>query len=137
MKTAFIFDIDGVLSDCSNRLPLILCDKPNWKEFFNRTKEDTLEIVTASICKMLGMYHEIIIITARPEWTRNMTEEWLIENNIQYDQLHMRSNDDHRPAHIIKKEVLKSLKHQVLAVFEDGDEIVKMYRDKGILCYQP
>jgi hypothetical protein len=51
----------------------------------------------------------------------------------------MRPEGDHRSDEVVKKEIWeKKIKpwYDVVAVFDDRDRVVKMWRDEGLLCVQ-
>lgn len=54
-------------------------------------------------------------------------------------ELHMRECNDHRSDDIVKKEIYEREikgKMDVMAVFDDRDKVVKMWREEGLLCCQ-
>lgn len=54
-------------------------------------------------------------------------------------EFHMRENGDHRPDDIVKNQLYNEYikdKFNVLCIFDDRDKVVKMWRDKGLLCNQ-
>ena len=87
MKRAIICDCDGTISLRTNRdtydFNSSIDDKPN-----------------SSIIELLKIYKEsgfsIIIVTAREEKFKKITEKWLFINNIEYDQIFFRDNKDAR-----------------------------------------
>jgi hypothetical protein len=51
----------------------------------------------------------------------------------------MRTEGDHRSDDIVKKEIYEKRIapwYDVVAVFDDRDKVVKMWRDLGLLCCQ-
>ena len=86
-----------------------------------------------------GEYCDLIILSGREDLCRNSTVEWLEKNNIFYDELFMRKTGDHRKDSIIKEEIFWEHiepNYNVIAVFDDRDQVVKMWRSLGLKCLQ-
>lgn len=126
----YIFDIDGTLAKMNGRSPYdmtkISTDIPN----HNIT-------MIARIISKSGL--PIIIVSGREDSCRDETEDWLINNNIPFNELFMRKTGDNRNDAIIKREIydleLKD-KYNILAVFDDRNRVVDMWRSLGITCLQ-
>lgn len=136
---AVIFDLDGVLSDCSRRVKYINHDKKrDFETFYKLQSKDKPFKKTIDLLNVLAQSYIIIILTARP--TRFMTETiaWLNKHNVSFDKLYMRERDD-IPDFIMKRntyyEVIKN-HYEVVAVFEDRDRVVDMWRKQGLTCWQ-
>jgi len=152
-----VCDIDGTLADCKHRRPH-LDEKPrNWKAFNEKMGEDTpvtalvallqqLSVVS-HMCEVNAIFHgcepawknTILIVSAREEAFRPVTESWLLHHGIPYHELLMRPLADYRDDQHIKQEILTDIitrygKPDI--VFEDRDRLVKMWRDADILCCQ-
>ena len=91
----------------------------------------------ARILKASGL--PIIIVSGRTDDCFKETTEWLINNNIPFDDLFMRKAGDTREDSIIKKEIfdnhLKN-RYNILAVFDDRNRVVSMWRSLGLTCLQ-
>lgn len=141
MKPAFIFDIDGTIADCSHRLEHIKKDNPDWDTFYSLCVNDKPIDYVCHLMRVLARNFEIVFVTGRSEKFRKHTVEWLksqFGSFVDYC-LFMRPDGDHRPDYELKKEIYK--KHikdnfDVLGVFEDRDQVVKMWRELGLTCYQ-
>lgn len=154
---AYIFDIDGTLADCSQRLHFILpkekdltgdidLDKiaPDWESFYKDCVNDKpIQPVLLLALDLIKSGQKIIFLTGRPCKYMNETLQWLqkyIDKDIK--GLWMRKNDDHRPDYIIKKEIYEThikpnLKNEcIYGVFEDRKQCVDMWRSLGLTCYQ-
>ena len=129
-----IFDIDGTLSDPSQRLHFL--ENKDWDSFYEHCDEDPVISHVSFLAQELGKDHRIFILTGRPERVRKKTQKWLMEHCIPYDRLLMRKDGDHRPDYVIKAEMVDSLKLPIWLAIDDRDRVVKMFRDKGILCLQ-
>lgn len=153
----YIFDIDGTLADCSQRLHFILPPKedisgdidldkiaPDWDAFYKDCVNDKPIAPTIELLRALQEYGaKIIYVTGRPCKYMNETIQWLKKYTEQPVRcLYMRKNDDHRPDYIVKKEIYETqikpnLKNEYIAgVFEDRKQCVDMWRSLGLTCYQ-
>lgn len=140
MKTA-LFDIDGTLSDPSEFLHLIQEPPKKWKEWHNNVQNHGVHHDIVSQMRMMWDYRYIIfLVTARSEICRPGTIEWLDKHKInEYHGLIMRDNKDFRPDHEVKLDVLTKLRndgYDVKFAFEDRDQVVQMYRNNGVRCFQ-
>lgn len=145
MKTV-IFDLDGTLALIDKRRAV--STKPNgklhWGKFFD-PKNISLDepnvpvIESAKAHKLMG--NKVIIFSGRSADTRTATIDWLIDNEVPYDELHMRPSKDYRPDNILKADMFDDVigwdnKDQVLCVYDDRDQVVKTWRDMGLTCFQ-
>lgn len=137
----YIFDIDGTIADCSQRLHFIQQEKPDWDSFYKDCVNDkpiptTLEV----LCALQKHGATIIFVTGRPEKYMDETMRWLCgQLNANCVSLFMRKNGDHRPDYIVKKEIYdECIKpyHHINGVFEDRKQCVDMWRSLGLTCYQ-
>jgi hypothetical protein len=62
----------------------------------------------------------------------------MIDNGIPYDKLLMRQAEDTRKDSIIKLELFNEVKldYYVVGVFDDRNQVVELWRDLGLQCYQ-
>jgi len=139
-KRAVIFDIDGTLSNLDHRLHFIKDGAHDWSSFFANCIADTL---VHPVADMLRRYHDdpditVLIATGRPSDYGPHTISWLAKNDIQYETLYMRNEDDYRNDAIIKREILHKIQENYEVVFtvDDRQRVVDMWRDEGILCMQ-
>lgn len=127
---AHIFDIDGTLSIIGDRDPYdasrCLEDTPNW-----------------DVCDVLIMLSEggskIIFVSGRSEDHRKQTEEWLYQNIGFAGPLYMRASGDSRKDSIVKSELFDTHiapYYWVAGVFDDRQQVVDMWRAKGLTCFQ-
>lgn len=140
MKT-ILFDIDGTLADIEHRRGYLDQDKPDWKSFNAEMGGDTPNAPVVALYKSLWMSdaYELILVTGRNERSRSLTEKWLTWNEIPFDQILMRPDNDSRADHIIKEEILNRLlaMNKVIEfVVDDRQQVVDMWRRNGITCLQ-
>ena len=134
-----IYDVDGTLALKGDRSP------------FDESKVD-LDSVNHPVADMLrkkhleyGFYnilkkkHKIIIVSGRTDACRDLTIKWLNDNKIPFDELYMRKEGDVRKDAIIKEEIYNEHikdKYYIEYIVDDRDQVVKLYRDLGLLCLQ-
>ena len=156
-----VFDIDGVLADCSHRLHYIQGENKDYDKFYSKEElwkdkvlksgQTLVHALDRSIDKdaknkffneEIGEFSRIRIafITGRNESCKLATTKWLWDNISEYTlHLHMRPKNDYRPAHEVKKDLIE--KHigfeNILFAFDDDDQVNEMYKKRGIVCYKP
>lgn len=137
---AYIFDIDGTLALKGDRSPYdyskVLEDKPN--------------IPIIRIAWDLAETNRILFCSGRPDTCRQDTRDWLFkhmvspaffpaENNLfmrdpSRDPVHAQRKDS-----IVKEEIYREQIepfYEVLAVFDDRNQVVEMWRSLGLTCLQ-
>lgn len=118
-----VFDIDGVVADVRHRLHHLT--RGRWHAFFAAADRDGLLEEGARLVADLAARHEIVWLTGRPEWLREVTETWLGAHGLPVDEVHLRPDHDYRPAPLYKLDVLRRLAPRgVAAVVDDDDEVV-------------
>lgn len=132
LPVAVVVDIDGTLtSDMNGRSPY------DW----GRVDEDTprFSVVDLTVALSNQGSVEIILMSGRDSAARQKTEAWLQENDVRYGQLHMRAEGDNRRDDLVKYELFNEHirdKYRVWFVLDDRDQVVKMWRDLGLDCFQ-
>ena len=140
MPKAVIFDIDETLANNDERQKILKDNVHNWQNFFNEMGNDTVNKAISEIYDIIKKTkkYKMLIVTGRPETYRKITEQWLIWNHIEYDNLYMRSENDCRSDVDVKREILQKIREQydVSFVFDDRTSVVKMWREEGLVCFQ-
>lgn len=130
LPDAYIFDIDGTLAIMNGRSPYD----------YTRVSEDLLNEHVAIILDTLKKAgNQIIICSGRNIDCIDETMNWLNEFDIPYDALLMRKSDDRRKDSIVKREIyMSNIKdnYNVLGVFDDRNQVVELWRDLGLTCFQ-
>lgn len=136
-----VSDMDGTLADCTGRRQYVrnLNNDPefktDWGKFFALVETDKVnEDIKAKLKQAKGTGLDVIIVSARPEYIRSKTENWLTKHEIPYDRLIMRGSSDHRPDEIVKKEMLDNFldKSKIQDWYDDRPKVIRMLRDNGI-----
>lgn len=132
----FAVDIDGTLANCDHRLHHVSGGRKQWNAFFADMVSDTLYEETHEVMQALQKAgHTAIIVSARPDNYREITERWLADHNVRYTKLYMRKAEDFRKDSIVKKEILDQITAEWgkpwLAI-DDRDQVCKMWKDNGV-----
>lgn len=120
-----VFDLDGTLADSGHRQHFLEGARRDWAAFFSAAVDDpplregvSLALASAEEC-------EVVYLTGRPERCRRDTLAWLEQQGLPRGRVHMRRNDDRRPARRTKLEILKRLgRERGVRVLVDDDELV-------------
>lgn len=129
-RKVYLFDIDGTLASMSDRSPF------EW----NKVGEDDPRrqvIITAQALAQAG--YEIVVMSGRDSVCREETIAWLEFYDIPFVDLFMRAEGDMRKDNIVKQELFdKHIRdfYDVVAVFDDRDQVVDMWRAMGVDCFQ-
>jgi hypothetical protein len=120
-----VVDLDGVLADVRHRLHHVSSPPKDWEAFFAAAPADpVLEEGRETVTKLAEVF-DVVYLSGRPERCREDTVSWLRSNGLPEGELHLRSQGDHRPARLVKVEVLDRLSAQrSIAVLVDDDPLV-------------
>lgn len=129
LPDAIICDIDGTLA---------LFDGNPYDRDFSK------DVVAEEVKHIVNNYHSMgfrtIIVSGRKNKHFEVTQKWLEDNNILYDELHMpRSESDWRKDYILKEEIYNDNikgKYNVFFVLDDRDQVVRLWRNLGLKCLQ-
>lgn len=134
LTPAYIFDIDGTLAHIDPENPRDVYDA-------SRAHEDLLDRSVFNILNMIvdTTVVEVVIMSGRTEDHRKETEFWLDKNGIGYAELLMRPSGDLRKDSVVKNELFREHvepNYNVLGVFDDRQQVVDMWRQIGLKCFQ-
>ena len=142
----YLFDIDGTLTDTSKRLHYISGETKDWAAFYANAAHDTPIWETITIARALhNAGQRIFMSTGRPESTRGLTMAWMSKYRVPVEVLYMRTDNDHREDYVVKSELLDQiilhnppsvLYNSIGGAFEDRQQVVDMYRSRGLRVYQ-
>lgn len=140
MMKAVIFDIDGTLADNSHRQLWVQQRPKDWDKYNDTMNMDLPVHRVISLLKMF-VYggHKALLCTGRNEQYRQRTVLWLRNNNVPFDYLYMRRDNDRRPDYIVKEEMLGRILESGFVpeyVVDDRKSVVDMWRKNGLLCLQ-
>lgn len=157
MTPLYIFDLDGTLALIEHRRHLVTGETKDWPAFFAACVDDlpnTPVIETLKALRKSGA--EIWIWSGRSDAVLKPTLAWLAGHECMRDidargceshyhvvplpYFRMRPAADHRPDEVLKAEWLDALTPyelgRIVAIFEDRDRMVKLWRSRGIACFQ-
>jgi hypothetical protein len=139
----YIFDIDGTIAKIDHRLHFIQQAEPDWNAFYQAAVNDTpiWEVISVARALHEAGGHKIIMSTGRSEDIRLLTAKWLINYRVPFATLYMRGAGDHREDNIVKSELLDRIiadnpTLKIGGAFEDRQQVVKMYRNRGVKVFQ-
>ena len=138
-----IFDVDGTLMDIETRRKWLEGPTPNWTKFMDPKEMETdtpnQHVMEVAEC-MHDAGHEIVIVSARNERHREVTEHQLKQNFGEFwSHMFLRPDDSFEPDNQFKQRVLDELikaDWKPDMVFDDRDQVVEMWRANGIQCFQ-
>jgi hypothetical protein len=140
-----IFDVDGTLLNIEHRVPLIRPvngGKKDWTAFRHAAIHDVPHPEIMEIAIALHMAcHRLIVCTGRMEKERGVTIASLGGAGfpLYSAPIYMRANDDVRPDHVIKLELLAKIREDGFSpalVFDDRQQVVDMWRAQGLRVCQ-
>lgn len=131
MPDAILVDLDGTVALMGHRSPYdstrVHLDTPN-------------QPVIRAVRAMYEAGHTIIYCSGRTDDSREATEAWLDKHvGVPYAALHLRKTGDSRKDSIVKREIFdRELRHawHIVAVFDDRNQVVKMWRELGLTVFQ-
>ena len=138
-KNTYVFDLDGTLALVDHRRALLDGDKPDWHSFNKASLLDPPnEAVSHVLRSLFATGFEIWIVSGRSDVAELETRGWLTKHEVPFHHLLMRSASDSRPDDVLKREwALKyAFQETVLAVFDDRNSVVNMWRNLNIPCFQ-
>lgn len=132
-----LFDIDNTLADMDHRIHYVQRDPIDYEEFEAQAAYDQPiwpTIMTAQAYKKAGK--QVWVWSGRTTNIYDLTAKWLVDNNVPYDQLLLRSPEvaEREPAELTK---LNWLLHgpvpadRVTCAFDDDRNVVRVLRTKG------
>lgn len=153
MKPLYIFDLDGTLALIEHRRHFV--ERPrgeqDWKGFFSACSGDYPNEPIIKVMESLRRFSDIWIFSGRSDEARSKTVEWLTTHTSfasydfdaafgAQDILTMRQEGDYTPDDALKESWLLSMldedRKRLVAVFDDRDRVVQMWRKHGITCLQ-
>lgn len=136
-EECIIVDIDGTLAHIADgRSPY------DASRAMNDSLDDAVSVVTAM---MYNHGYKVIVLTGRNEEHREVTEQWLKENGVEYDELYTRLNSDvdengkMLEDSIVKERLFRTHvqpRFNVKFVLDDRNRVVQKWRELGLKCLQ-
>lgn len=136
-----IFDIDGTLARIDHRRQYLSQSPPDWAKFNSAMSSDSPNPAVVALYNLIwhSARYEVLLVTGRNERHRIDTEAWLDKHQIPYDMIMMRPDGDFRADEVFKEELLDGLledQRDIEFVVDDRQQVVNMWRRRGITCFQ-
>lgn len=128
-----VFDIDGVLADASHRQHFVAQRPKDWDSFFAAVGDDPVIEQGRARLLAMGIDHEVVLVSGRPESTRAATVAWLERHGMGRPALVLRAEHDYRPAAIAKADLLAGLMGEsgIICVIDDDEVVVQALSQLG------
>ncbi len=128
-----VLDIDGVLADARHRLHHLRGGRKNWGAFFAAAGDDPALDEGVRRAHDAARSHALVYLSGRPERLRGVTQGWLDGHGLPSGALLMRPDADHRPARVLKPQLLARVAaHGRIALVVDDDlEVCQALRALG------
>ena len=149
MKPLYIFDLDGTLALIEHRRHIIedpSRDGSKWRRFYAACVDDLPNEPVIRVMESLRRFADVWIFSGRSDEVRQQTEDWIerhtsfTHGGLRDGALTMRQEGDYTADDVLKKQWLDNMlvddRQRLVAVFDDRDRVVKMWRDAGVPCFQ-
>lgn len=150
MSPLFIFDLDGTIANVDHRRHMVegkKATRDDWHMFYLSCVHDSVNIpVMTTLMAHYERGCEVQIWSGRDEMARELTLTWLqaamfmSRSAVEKLLVHMRPHDDTTPDHQLKRAWLNKMspvdRARIIAVYDDRDKVVQMWREEGIACFQ-
>jgi phosphoglycolate phosphatase-like HAD superfamily hydrolase len=131
--TFAVFDIDGVLADVTHRLHHLQSRPKRWDAFFAAAAADPVLEPGRRRALEAAREHALVYVSGRPERLRGATQQWLDDHGLPSGALVLRRDRDHRPARVLKPELLRQVARsgRVVLVVDDDAQVCQALREAG------
>ncbi|MGD6740911.1 LNS2 domain-containing protein [Streptomyces sp. BH106] len=120
-----VFDLDGTLADTAHRQRFLERRPRDWDAFFAAAPQDPPLAEGIALVLSSAKECDVVYLTGRPERCRAATAAWLAAQGLPEGPVHMRRNDDRRPARRTKLDVLRRIaRGREVRALVDDDELV-------------
>ncbi len=127
---AIVVDMDGTLAHMHSRSAF------DW----NRVDEDTVD---ETVKELVKFYHnkgyKVVVCSGRDGCCKDISEKWLVDNDIPFDEFFIRPTKDMRKDVHIKYEIYVndiSPKYDVKVAIDDRSQVCRLWRGLGLKCLQ-
>jgi len=107
--SVLIVDIDGVIADATAHQHYLNGTSQDWENFFEAALNSRVFREGRELVKSLDAAKPIFLMTARPSYLLEKTIHWLNQNEIFWDALLMREENDDRSSPEVKLDLLRDL----------------------------
>lgn len=144
-RPLYIFDLDGTLALIEHRRHFVENRANRWKEFFEACVDDAPNYSVIDTMNRLRRTSDIWVFSGRSDAVRQQSKLWLAmhtelnEHDITH-QFRMRKSGDFTPDDVLKSSWYDAMslddKARLVAVFDDRDRVVNMWRQRRVTCFQ-
>lgn len=148
-KPLYIFDLDGTLALIDHRRHILdrKDDPRRWREFYALCDKDQPNTsVLATMERLRSSGADVWIFSGRSDEVRDKTVAWLAHHtsfmswDLDGPMLTMREAGDFTADDELKRRwydgMLLNDRNRLVAVFDDRDRVVAMWRSVGVSCFQ-
>jgi hypothetical protein len=140
-RPIYIFDLDGTIALNGHRQHHLLKEKKDWDAFHAACHLDQPNHAVIHTMRMLIDQKAMLYIwSGRMANVLGKTRQWLATHEVPYNELRLRPVGDHSDDRELKMGYLNDLtnseRDRIVAVFDDRDKVVKMWRGLGLTCFQ-
>lgn len=138
---AIIVDMDGTLVDVTTIRHLVWDGHPDYAgyrdfEAFHRASTwcPPIAATVAAVRDHEATGHTILVVTARGEEWRELSETWLDEAEVPRAGVWMRATGDYRPDYVVKAEILAKLQaeYDIVHAYDDNPAVIALWTEHGI-----
>lgn len=135
-----IVDVDGTITNLDHRRGYLASSPKNYPAFekgipFDLPHQHVIDVVNT----LYDAGWRIVLCSGRGEQSRKVTEDWMVRHGVKYHALYMRAEKDYRRDDIVKSELLDKIiedGYNISFCLDDRTTVCKMWRDRGIPCFQ-
>lgn len=140
-KLAVAFDMDGTLTDVRDIRHYVERDEgdkrnKNFELFHRKSLFMPANYAVLALAKQANENGlAVIITTARNEAYREVTQKWLDDNGVVYENMFMRADNDQRPDYVVKHDMLNNeiLEHyDVVRCVDDNPQAIAAWKFNNI-----
>jgi phosphoglycolate phosphatase-like HAD superfamily hydrolase len=132
---ATIFDMDGTLCDVTSVRHHVIERPKNFDAFhYGSLFCPGIDWVLEEVDYHRRAGNMILVVTAREERWRSLTQNWLDDHGVPVHELFMRPTGDFRSDVLIKGEILDSLlpRYDIRHAYDDNPSIIGLWKARGV-----
>jgi len=132
---AAIFDCDGTLVDTSSIVHHVTRRPKNYDAFHYASLFcPGIDWVLEEVDYHRSAGNMILVVTAREERWRELTQNWLDDHGVPVHEMFMRPTGDFRSDVIIKSEILDRIKtrYEIHHAYDDNPSIIGLWKARGV-----
>ena len=135
-RHAIIFDADGTLVDVRGIRHYV---RGKWRDFDSFHRSSLFSPPVQSVVDMAfdadREGYAVIVVTAREDKYRDVTQAWLDKHAVPYENIYMRPTGDSRKDSIVKEELLERIleDYDVVHAVDDNPAVKEVWHNANIL----